>query len=158
MSNLEPDPKSKTPSSRDIHHQQAETAILSASHRFRRSQEQANGTTSLGEDQREVLLVIRGMVERLLLSDNMSMVLGRTDLSARFHPDVDMTPYGALDRGVSRAHAKIHTQGRKLYITDLNSTNGTFITGRRLNPNQAELLRTGDEVLLGRLAVQVLFK
>ena len=147
------------PDREDRRRNQSETAILTPSSRLRRALAQgAQGEgTSLGENQREIFLIIRGMVERLLVSENTPVVLGRADLAARFHPDVDMTPYGAEERGVSRAHARLHLSGRKLYVTDLASTNGTFLSGKRLSPNKPELLRKGDEILLGRLPVQVLF-
>lgn len=137
-----------------------DTAILSnKSARLRRMLEHAapGGTASLG-DQREIIFVIRGMVERVVLTENLSVVLGRSEPGARNGVDVDLTPYGALDRGVSRTHARLHLENNHLYVTDLGSTNGTFLSGRRLEPNKAEVLRKGDELVLGRLAVQVLFR
>jgi hypothetical protein len=116
-----------------------------------------SGEASFGDSQREVILIIRGMVERLLLTENQPVVLGRSDLSTRFHPDVDMTPYGAVDRGVSRAHARLHIEGRKLYVTDLGSTNGTYISNKKLTPNKPQVLRKGEDLMLGRLSVRVLF-
>jgi hypothetical protein len=109
-------------------------------------------------DQRELLLVIRGIVERLVLPRDLSITLGRTDMHTRFRPDVDLTPYGALDRGVSREHARLHTENDQLYVTDLGSTNGTFLAGERLQPNTPTLLRKGAELMLGRLAIQVMFR
>ena len=158
------DPKPSTPPQKDEAvreeiKKRSETAVLSPHSRLRRPHEggESNGTSTLGADTKEVFSLIRGMIERLLLAENVTVVLGRTDLSTRYHPDVDLTPYGALDRGVSRSHAKLHMQGRKLYVTDLDSTNGTFVAGKRLDPNKPELLRKGEELLLGRLGIQVLF-
>ena len=65
---------------------------------------------------------------------------------------------GAVERGVSRRHARLELKGGLLYIVDLNSSNGTFLRGQRLNPYTPTLLRTEDEVLLGRLAVQIVFQ
>lgn len=132
------------------------TVSLSRIRRLIESAQPAEAS-SLGENQREIILIVRGVVERLLLAEHTPLVLGRTDLAAKFHPDVDMTPYGAEERGVSRAHARIHLEGRKLYVTDLGSTNGTYLAGKRLTPNQPELLGKGDEFLLGRLPIQVMF-
>jgi len=134
------------------------TAVLSSKQISRRANQSksAQGTVSFG--QRELILVIRGMVERLVLPNDLSIVLGRSDLLTRYHPDVDLTPYGALDRGVSRGHARIHVEDDSLYVTDLGSTNGTFLGGKRLEPNTPTLIGKGDELLLGRLAVQVLFR
>lgn len=159
MNLINPEPNTKTPPSRDSL-EKPTTAILAAKSRPRRPNAEGipNGTASLEDDQREVIMVIRGMVERVFLSEKLSIVIGRTDLGARSRPDIDLTAYGALDRGVSRAHARLHLESNKLYITDLGSTNGTFLAGKRLNPNQPEAIRKGDELLLGRLAVQVMFR
>lgn len=115
------------------------------------------GTSNLGE-RREVILLVRGMVERLLIEPGLIFKLGRFDVSKKQINEVDLTPYGALDRGVSRIHAELHLEDDKLFITDLGSTNGTYLSGQRLNPNKPALLRKGDELLLGRLAIQVLFR
>ncbi|MBO5197519.1 MAG: FHA domain-containing protein [Lachnospiraceae bacterium] len=50
------------------------------------------------------------------------------------------------DSSVSRFHAKITKEGEDYYITDLNSTNGTFVNRDRLQPNEKRRLNTGDEV------------
>lgn len=108
--------------------------------------------------QREAILLIRGMVERLVLKEKTPITLGRTDIKSRTIPDVDLTPYGALDRGVSREHATLHIEGDRIFVTDLGSTNGTFLNGLRLRAHTPTAIRKGDELMLGRLAVQVLFR
>ncbi len=52
---------------------------------------------------------------------------------------------------ISRRHAKFFKENGKIYMTDLNSTNGTFKNGLRLEPNTSELLEPGDEIRLGKL-------
>lgn len=148
------------PSTPSRHDPSRDTAILSSNNsRWRRAQNQpaSGGTTSLG-DQREIIFVIRGMVERVILRDNFSIILGRAEPGTKSTVDIDLTPYGALDRGVSRVHARLHLENNRIFITDLGSTNGTFLAGRRLEAHKAEPLRKGDELLLGRLPVQVLFR
>lgn len=139
-----------------LRQEKGETAVLASTRRRRNLPKEVAGTSSLGS-QKEVLLMIRGMIERILLKDDLSVVIGRTDLNARFNPDVDLTTYGAIDRGVSRAHARLHLEDGHLYITDLGSTNGTFVSGNRLEPNEPHMLHKGEELLLGRLPVQILF-
>jgi len=116
-----------------------------------------NGTASLGE-KREVILLVRGMAERLVMVENTIYRLGRFELGAKSETDIDLTPYGAMDRGVSRLHAQLELKDNKLYITDLSSTNGTYVNAVRIEPNQSAVLHKGDDVILGRLAVQVLFR
>ena len=50
---------------------------------------------------------------------------------------------------ISRCHAIIRVEGDSLVISDMASTNGTFINGIRLDPKERDLLRAGDEVVLG---------
>lgn len=119
---------------------------------------QATGTTATIGEQREVLFVIRGMIERVVMQDNGIVTLGRFDTGTVPNAEIDLIPYGALDRGVSRRHCKIQLRDSQLYVTDLQSTNGTFLAGVRLKPQEPTILRKGDEVLLGRLAVQILFR
>lgn len=71
---------------------------------------------------------------------------------------VDLTPFDAIQLGVSRRHAAIHREEDGYYITDLNSTNGTRINGRRLLPNTPCRLTSGDVLTLGRLNLIVLYK
>jgi len=114
-------------------------------------------TSSLGEA-REMILLIRGMVERLIIDESIQYVLGRFETGARNPGEIDLTPYGAMDRGVSRHHLRIHFYEGRLYVTDMSSTNGTFIGKARLEPNNPVLLRKGDELTLGRLPIQILFR
>lgn len=52
---------------------------------------------------------------------------------------------------VSRMHARITEEENKLYLEDLNSTNGTFKNGVRLIPLEKVELEAGDEVKFGVL-------
>ncbi|MFV0527440.1 MAG: DUF6382 domain-containing protein, partial [Lachnospiraceae bacterium] len=52
---------------------------------------------------------------------------------------------------ISRIHAMIKRVGKAYYLSDLNSRNGTYVNGIRLNPEQRHLLQEGDEVRLAEL-------
>ncbi len=49
-------------------------------------------------------------------------------------------------RGISRLHGKISKEEGIYYLTDLNSTNGTFLNGGRLEVNEKARIRHGDIV------------
>ena len=49
-------------------------------------------------------------------------------------------------RGISRIHGKISREEDGCYLTDLNSTNGTFLNGGRLEVNEKARIRPGDVV------------
>ncbi|HVN40057.1 MAG TPA: FHA domain-containing protein [Myxococcota bacterium] len=53
---------------------------------------------------------------------------------------------------MSRAHAAIGYDGRRFFVQDLGSTNGTKLNGERAE--RAEL-SSGDRILLGKLLLEV---
>ncbi len=55
------------------------------------------------------------------------------------------------DQFVSRSHAQILVdQAGMIYVSDLGSTNGTYLNGKRVTANQPYLLRSGDKVVFGK--------
>lgn len=52
-----------------------------------------------------------------------------------------------LSNRASREHAQIRREGRKIFLEDLESTNGTFLNEERVTGSIA--LRDGDQVLVG---------
>lgn len=53
------------------------------------------------------------------------------------------------DKTISRLHARIWKEKESIYVTDLNSTNGTFKNGLRVDPNETVLIEPGDELRFG---------
>jgi Mrp family chromosome partitioning ATPase/capsular polysaccharide biosynthesis protein len=70
---------------------------------------------------------------------------------------IDLTPYDAYKKGVSRVHIAIRRKGENFEIEDLNSANGTFINAYSLAPHEQYPLKNGDIVRLGRLPIQMFF-
>jgi hypothetical protein len=54
------------------------------------------------------------------------------------------------DYSASRIHARITHEESGYYIEDLNSTNGTFKNGLRLQPYEKRKLESGDELRFGK--------
>eukprot|EP00213_Chloropicon_mariensis_P006910 CAMPEP_0197470506 /NCGR_PEP_ID=MMETSP1309-20131121/1211_1 /TAXON_ID=464262 /ORGANISM="Genus nov. species nov., Strain RCC998" /LENGTH=152 /DNA_ID=CAMNT_0043007421 /DNA_START=54 /DNA_END=512 /DNA_ORIENTATION=- len=50
---------------------------------------------------------------------------------------------------VSGSHAKIEMDGGKLYVTDLKSTNGTFINNERIEPDAKTEVGVGANIIFG---------
>lgn len=59
------------------------------------------------------------------------------------------------DPSVSSEHAVIEAHGDIIKVTDLGSTNGTFINERKLRNGIATLLREGDLLLIGQIQYSI---
>ncbi len=94
----------------------------------------------------------------LPLAERNEFTLGRISEGQPIMPDIDLSPYQAYASGVSRLHAVIKREASHVFLMDLGSANGTYVNGRRLNPNVEHSLTNGDVVALGKLKIQVLLK
>lgn len=56
---------------------------------------------------------------------------------------VDFVPMG---EGISRIHCCINKKEDNYYLSDLNSTNGTYLNGKEVMPGKDVLLSVGDEI------------
>jgi two-component system, cell cycle response regulator len=56
-----------------------------------------------------------------------------------------------IDDGVSRNHARIRHDSNGLFVDDMESRNGTFVNGSRINGSTE--LREGDKIQVGRTTV-----
>lgn len=65
------------------------------------------------------------------------IVVGRSRKNSNLHLESE---------GVSRVHAKLRYQDGVLYVTDLGSTNGTYVNGNRLDSFKDTLVHAGDTV------------
>jgi hypothetical protein len=115
------------------------------------------GTARFGQDA-SIIIHIRDASEPIVLQPAKQMMLGRADSNSTQLPDLDLTPYGALEKGVSRIHAAIHRSDDTLTLVDMGSVNGTHLNGQRLIPDQPRVLRDGDEIRLGKLVAHIYFK
>lgn len=87
------------------------------------------------------------------LSGKTEVLIGREDPVSNIYPDVDLTPHGGEDGGVSRMHAKLHISGSQCMVEDLQSTNSTFINRQKLDPKTPAPIKDGDELRLGKVAM-----
>lgn len=54
------------------------------------------------------------------------------------------------DFAVSRIHARILKEQEEIYLEDLNSTNGTYKNGVRMQPYEKTKLEVGDQIKIGK--------
>lgn len=115
------------------------------------------GTASFGP-QSLIVFHVRDAAEPMTLTVKERTVIGRADSTSPRQPDIDLTPFGAMEKGVSRIHAAIDRSDETLTLVDMGSSNGTHLNGQRLMPEQPRVLRDGDEVRFGKLVVHIYFK
>lgn len=96
-------------------------------------------------------------INPLVFEDNGTLILGRSALGEP-SPTINLTRHHAGLLGVSRRHAAIHVVDGDHTITDLNSSNGTWVNHETLAPGQPHPLRSGDLVRLGHLVLHVYFE
>jgi hypothetical protein len=70
------------------------------------------------------------------------IVIGRSS-------DLDMV---LVEDMVSRKHAKISTVGKEIVISDMGSTNGTFVNGEKVKKQR---LKEGDRILIGTSIIKL---
>jgi pSer/pThr/pTyr-binding forkhead associated (FHA) protein len=84
-----------------------------------------------------------------------AITFGRSDEDVT--ADVDLTSFGARDKGVSRQHIIVMQQGGRLFVKDLGSKNGTRINNDALRANILYELMDGDVLQLGKLQLAIYF-
>lgn len=89
-------------------------------------------------------------VEPTGLRLNQDVMLGRGGTTSQ-PSSLDLSTYGAQERGVSRLHAMLRPTRRKLFIIDMQSTNGTQVNAHPLGPSTARALESNDIISLGDL-------
>lgn len=101
---------------------------------------------------------IEGAPSPLTLSIQREAMIGRHDTMTGVMPDIDLTAYAGYRMGVSRQHALLRLQNERLEVVDLGSSNGTAVNGSKLEARQAHPLRDGDELILGKMKMRLIFQ
>jgi two-component system cell cycle response regulator len=86
------------------------------------------------------------------------VVLAGASVGEMYKVDGDKTIIGRgqkaqvrlLDDGISREHAQLVTEGSKIFLEDLGSTNGTFCNGLKVDRRE---LADGDKILVGSTTI-----
>jgi hypothetical protein len=82
-------------------------------------------------------------------------IIGRSDSSSSYAPDIDLAEHGAQNMGVSRRHAVLIRHRGLVHVMDLDSVNGTFMNGKRLSPQIPYLINSGDQISLANMDIVI---
>lgn len=99
-------------------------------------------------------LVVESDNQEFDLSGKDNVMIGREDAVSNIFPDVDLTPHGGEEGGVSRMHAHIFVENSQYMIEDENSTNFTFLNRQKLTAKTPVALHDNDEIKLGRVLLR----
>lgn len=119
----------------------------------------------LGQVEDRTVLLDDYDFEKTTLLVNEETIYKLTSITPTEYKDIELIEFpffiGKLDNEVtgsikcnviSRFHAKIDQKGKEFYITDLNSTNGTFLNDDRLNGNETKELHINDEIKFANIS------
>jgi pSer/pThr/pTyr-binding forkhead associated (FHA) protein len=99
-------------------------------------------------------LVVEADNQDFDLSGKDNVLIGREDAVSNIFPDVDLTPHGGEEGGVSRMHARIFVENGQYMLEDENSTNFTFLNRQKLTAKTPAQLHDNDEIKLGRVLLR----
>ena len=85
------------------------------------------------------------------------VVIGRKDSNLKYRPVIDLADFGGKLFGVSRRHATLNNRNGLLFITDHDTTNGTYVNSKRIDPEIPHVLTHGDKLQIGRVRLLVQF-
>ena len=86
------------------------------------------------------LYVVRGKYEHLSLGlKDQRTYVGRS-------PENDIQ---IQDNYVSRKHLELYKKGGKYFIRDLNSSNGTFVNGKKIGSKVERRVKEGNTIVIG---------
>jgi pSer/pThr/pTyr-binding forkhead associated (FHA) protein len=99
-------------------------------------------------------LIVEADNQEFDLSGKDNVMIGREDAVSNIFPDVDLTPHGGEEGGVSRMHARIFVENGQYMLEDENSTNFTFLNRQKLTAKTPMALHDNDEIKLGRVLLR----
>ncbi|GAB5491221.1 MAG: hypothetical protein Phog2KO_14360 [Phototrophicaceae bacterium] len=105
-------------------------------------------TLGRGED----TAILIGQTEAVDLDSNQAF---NREMQLLTNPHIDLAMFNAHKRGVSRKHARITLHNTRMSVSDLGSTNGTYVNNQRLETNIEYPLKSGDDLRLGFMTLHV---
>lgn len=114
--------------------------------------------TAFFNEHASLVLYIEADTNPLIIKPTPKTFLGRSEDSTAETLHVDLTAYGAKEKGVSRLHVVLYRTLVTISLEDLNSTNRTYINGAMIPARQVQMLHDEDEIMLGALRIRLGFQ
>jgi hypothetical protein len=111
-----------------------------------------NVTGDLFTESGELRMLVNGSLEIVEIAEGKPVIIGRSSRA-----DLDVTSHGEPALTVSRQHIQIILHEKHLFVVDLDSRNGTFVSNRKIPANEMVLLKREDLIRIGELSIVVLF-
>jgi hypothetical protein len=99
--------------------------------------------------QAKARLIVKPGGQEILVSGQSELFVGRA--SKKSVPDIDLSPFGGSQAGVSRRHSRLVCRQGQWFVEDLGSTNGTFINGEKIAPRQLIAVKHQDLIRCGQI-------
>lgn len=136
----------------------AERAEYHAEQTLKGSMEEDGTDTSWENSERTVLLcAVKKPEGPELVCEQTGEVISLTKFPFYMGSAVEYADYVPPGEGVSRIHCCISKKENNYYLSDLNSTNGTYLNKQEVNPGKDALLSANDEIRVGGFDFYVKF-
>lgn len=104
-----------------------------------------------------IAIYVAGTSKPVYLIFKDELVFGRK-AEEPFEGDLlDLTALGGYQMGISRRHAVIRKMEKGYELTDLGSTNGSWLNNERLAPFKPYALASGSQLRFGRMQLLILY-
>ena len=97
-----------------------------------------------------------GSLKPYYLCMDRDLIIGRK-VETTSEAILDLSDLDAFNMGLSRRHAMIRRTESGFEITDLSSTNGTWLNSERLVPNRSYPFTSGSQIRVGRLRLFIMY-
>jgi hypothetical protein len=104
-----------------------------------------------------IAIYVEGVSKPVFLYSSDEFVMGRR-VGETAGILLDLSPLGGYHMGLSRRHALIQRTDHGYGITDLGSSNGTWVNQERLKPHKAYPLASGSQIRLARMRFLVVYR
>jgi len=100
---------------------------------------------------------VEGSAQPFYVSIYRELILGR-QADATLEAVLDLSQIDTYNMGLSRRHAILRRVDFGFEVIDLSSRNGTWLNGEHLIPNKPYPFASGSQLLLGRLAMVIVYR